>query len=151
MSMKSIQKNQTKKSGGLASSAELIGMGIKESSCRLERSAYADLRRKDSGQSTLREISSRTSLVKQRDGAFDAQISYELRIKERNIDLVPLKIECVFEAHFHGPKTASSGEAKSFVDDYLGIISWPYFRQYVSDVTARMSIAPIVLPLLPED
>ena len=38
-------------------------------------------------------------------------------------------------------------DAEGFAKDNAWLVFWPYFRQFVSDATARMAVPPEVLPL----
>ncbi len=102
------------------------------------------------GDSEVRHVSVKARLEDHGEFYFDGSVMYELLVQDKKNSVNPLKLECTFEAHFHGPKSIAPDEADYFLQRYFKIISWPYFRQFVSDMTARMSIAPLVLPLLPE-
>jgi preprotein translocase subunit SecB len=127
----------------------LIGMGVKTCSSRLERSAYFQVRRmrpKDE----LRSISSNIYLEKHTDMAFDGVVEYKLKIEDKANKATPVNIECAYQAHFHAPKGFRREEAEAFVREYLAIITWPYFREFVSDMSSKMVIGPLTLPLLPD-
>jgi hypothetical protein len=127
----------------------LIGMGIKACSSRLDRSRYFQIRR-TRPKDELRSISSKVYLEKYSDTAFDGVVEYQVNIEDKTSGAIPVNIECSYQLHFHAPKGFQRAEAETFVRKYLSIITWPYFRQFVSDMSARMAIAPLTLPLLPE-
>jgi preprotein translocase subunit SecB len=152
MSVKSKLRKQTK-SHHLKSfdqQVELMAMGVESCSCRLDRHTYARLRRSE-GDNAVRSVTVEVGLKRSSDLAFDGRISYCLKVTDKRDEGVPLEVSCTFEAHFHSRRRFRSEEAEKFVRDYLRIISWPYLRQFVSDVTSRMAIPPLTLPLLPED
>ncbi len=59
-----------------------------------------------------------------------------------------IKISCIFDARF--------SSVVPFSDDFLAIFSeinihlntWPYFREFAQNMSQRMAIPPITLPLL---
>jgi hypothetical protein len=128
---------------------ELFAMGIQSCSCKLDRPKYMRMRNRE-GDSEVRHVSAKARLEDHGEFYFDGSVMYELLVQDKKNGVNPLKLECTFEAHFHGPKSIAPNEASRFLQRYFKIISWPYFRQFVSDMTARMSIAPLVLPLLPQ-
>src|SRR2546422_207365 len=152
MSVKSKLRKQTKshRISSFDEQVALIAMGLQSCSCRLDRHNYARLRRSE-GDKAVRSITVDVGLKRSSDLAFDGRISYCLRVTDKRDEGVPLEVSCTFEAHFHSRRRFRPEEADKFVKDYLRIISWPYLRQFVSDVTSRMAIPPLTLPLLPED
>ena len=134
---------------GFDEKVTLVGMGIKTCSSKLDRSAYFQIRRlrpKDE----IRSISSSVYVEKCTDIAFDGVVKYAVRIEDRTHKGAPVQIECAYQVHFHAPKGFRRQDAEAFVRSYLTIITWPYFREFVSDMSARMAIATLTLPLLPD-
>jgi hypothetical protein len=128
---------------------ELFAMGLSSCSCSLDRPNY--IRMRDAGSNNeLRSISSKTNLEDHGESFFDGNVTYELIASDKKNGTSPLKIQCTFQAHFHGPRSIVPRDANRFLRTYFRVVSWPYFRQFVSDITSRMFIAPLVLPLLPE-
>lgn len=151
MSAKLKKNSQTEASGVMSfeGQIELYAMGVQSCSCRLDRPKYIRMRNRRED-SEVRHVSGEARLKEHGEFYFDGSVMYELVVRDKKSGVSPLKLECTFEAHFHGPKSIAPDEANRFLQTYFKIISWPYFRQFVSDMTARMSIAPLVLPLLPE-
>jgi preprotein translocase subunit SecB len=98
----------------------------------------------------LRSISSNIYLEKHTDIAFDGVVEYTLKIEDKATKTTPVNIECAYQAHFHAPKGFRREDAEAFVREYLAIITWPYFREFVSDMSSKMVIGPVILPLLPD-
>jgi preprotein translocase subunit SecB len=128
--------------------AELIAMGLSTSSVQLDRAAYMKLRREKNGLIRAVDVSFEVRRVK--TSSFDGLAKYTLTTQDRQKTVQPLRIECAFDAHFHGPEPIHQALAERFIKSFLGVIVWPYFRQFVFDLSARMAIPPITLPLLPE-
>jgi hypothetical protein len=127
----------------------LIGMGIKTCSSQLDRSRYFQIRR-TRPKDEHRSISSKVYLEKHTDMAFDGIVEYRVNIEDKAGGAIAVNIDCSYQLHFHAPKGFQRIDAETFVLEYLPFITWPYFRQFVSDMSARMAIAPLTLPLLPE-
>ena len=144
--LKTRTKNQKQ---SFASKVGLFAFGLKSCSCALDRHAHAKMRRAGPDKA-LRLVTSETFIERITDEtqAFDGGIKYELVIKEKGEQVHAISIECVFLAHFHGPSRVGKEKIEAFLKSYMPIISWPYFRQFVSDTTARMAIPPVTLPLL---
>jgi preprotein translocase subunit SecB len=64
-----------------------------------------------------------------------------------NPEKVLMKIECSFSALFElqGPGTTEAAER--FANTEAKLVFWPYLRHFVSDISYRMAVAPILLPL----
>jgi preprotein translocase subunit SecB len=84
------------------------------------------------------------------DGFFNTTSTFQLTVPGHKAGKSVLTIECVFRGHFHVQGKAVRELAQRFTDSELELVVWPYFRQFVSDTTARMSIPPITLPLSTE-
>jgi hypothetical protein len=129
----------------------LINLGMEHCFSMLERRRYMDIKHEDRTP-TLAATYKLQGLGKD---FFDAIAAFKLSVDkpvdaengDSDEELAPLVIECTFEAHFHfkGPKSKALTE--KFVDSELRLIMWPYFRQFVTDTTGRMTIAPLVVPL----
>jgi hypothetical protein len=81
------------------------------------------------------------------DGFFDTTSTFHLAVGGSNVGKSALTIECVFLGHFHVRGQIRRELAQRFTDSELELIVMPYFRQFVFDTTARMSIPPITVPL----
>jgi preprotein translocase subunit SecB len=81
---------------------------------------------------------------------FNTTSTFQLTVRGAKAGKSVLTIECVFEGHFHVQGKVARELAQRFTDSELELVVWPYFRQFVSDTTARMSIPPITVPLSTE-
>jgi preprotein translocase subunit SecB len=126
----------------------MIAVGIKSCSCALDRTAYGLF--KANCKRPLRTLGVLPSLTYIKDNHFDGEVRFVLRHSrdEQSEPEKSLTIEFVFEAHFHTQTPeANKAFAKRFVESELPVILLPYARHFVSDITARMQIGTIVLPL----
>lgn len=126
-----------------------IYLGLDQSSTTLNRVDYWKKRDKP----LQRVLSAEYSLSKIKPDYFDISVSYEFAIRasgntgDRSKLGAILQIKCRFEGHFHAHAPVDAGHAEQFAEKDSWLIFWPYFRQFVSDATARMSIPPELLPL----
>lgn len=126
-------------------SVKPIGLGLLESSSRLDRNAYVRVRgQKDGGAST---ISTEYKLIAAQPGYFDATGRFSLTVAERKGAGPALRIDCTFETHFHCDGPSRKELAERFTSSELRLVLWPYFRELVFDLCGKMSIPPITIPL----
>jgi hypothetical protein len=59
-----------------------------------------------------------------------------------------LDIECSFSALFHLRVECDKAVADRFASSEAKLIFWPYLRHFISDTTYRMSVTPILVPLM---
>lgn len=59
-----------------------------------------------------------------------------------------LAVDLLFEAHLHIDVPMEKALAERFTQTDFRLIVLPYARYAISNVTAQMSIPPIVIPLL---
>jgi preprotein translocase subunit SecB len=77
---------------------------------------------------------------------FESTAQLGLAFRSQKTKLTPVKVECTFSAHFHVKTPFTKKLAQRFTDSELRLVVWPYFRQFVQDTTARMSIPPVLIP-----
>jgi hypothetical protein len=125
-------------------------VGLNSANVVLDREAFwKAMSNDDSRLLVSRELKSRCSLGETHDDAFDAEGSFALRVTERGREEPLLLIECVIAAHLHAPVDSMDREhAKRFAESEAGVLLWPYFREFVTNVTGRMAIPPMTVPLL---
>jgi len=122
---------------------KLIGLGLSKCSVELNREGYADLR---ASKASTRKIAAEYKILEIGEDFFEAAGRFVLSISDGK-QLRPLHIECQFDAHFHPPAPLDEELIRRFVSSELKLIIWPYFRQFVSDITGKMAIQPITIPL----
>lgn len=128
---------------------DLVGIGLRSTSCEIDRRAYFKLQReateKDKAIKTIEFEAAPKTIT---DDHFDIHAKFSLQIEEPKTENKPLIISCEFQTHFHGTTPINKEYVERFADSEFGLIVWPYFRQFVSDTTGRMSIPPIHVPLV---
>jgi hypothetical protein len=121
-------------------SLELRTINLKESTCEINRDEYW----KDEERSIGYKFSSEPIGIK---GAyFDARARLELLMSGEKSKSSMVKIAATFDLHIHA-KTALKEYVTKFCKSEIRLIAWPYFREFVMDISGRMYIPPIILPL----
>ena len=127
----------------------LIDISLTSSRSDLEMSAYVDV--VEHPKKVKRTLSASYELEFVGDNFFSATAKLSAAIHlPLSGDGDAVKIECAYRLHFHCRGPAEEQYAKRFADSGVRLLIWPYFRQFVSDMTARMSIPPITIPLSTE-
>jgi preprotein translocase subunit SecB len=114
-------------------------------SAELNRDAFWASREKSAN--ATREIGSEYTAADVEDNHFNVVARFALTIAVTGQKERALTIKSQFMAHFHTKQRADERHASRFASSEAKIIFWPYFRQLVSDVTSRMHIPPVTIPL----
>jgi preprotein translocase subunit SecB len=126
-------------------SLDLVALGQESATYHLARSAYARLQKaKDRG---VRKITAEYEVAQFNPEFFDVKASFKLTIEDQDKKELPLAIQCSFGSHFHGERPLDEQFARRFAKSEFRFLVWPFFRQFVFDVTGRMAIRPITIPL----
>lgn len=123
---------------------KLIGLGLENSSARLERDAYIAVRR--SSKEPVRRIQADCRVSESGKGFFDCLAVFKLTFEHAESKELLLRLDSTFRCHFHTESKDFDEMARRFVTAEFKLIIWPYFRQFVTDITARMGIAPVTVP-----
>jgi hypothetical protein len=122
-----------------------IALGLLESSCKLDRSAYGRLMSQKNKAGRL--ISTEYKVTSAENGYFDATGRFSLAVAENPRATPVLVIECLYETHFHCKAPVQKEMVERFVVSELRLVLWPYFRELVFGLSGKMSIPPITIPL----
>lgn len=120
---------------------ELYAIGLDSLSADLRRSLYG------SAPNFVNKIKSSFSVSEFDLDHFDLTAEFFLNVEDDSSNSL-LEIKAVYSAHFH-PKSGDFKQAQveRFAEAEARLIFWPYFRQIVSDLTGRMHIRPLTIPL----
>lgn len=77
---------------------------------------------------------------------FDLQGEATVKLTGRRSDRL-FELSATYELHFHGKPPLDAKLVRRFSGSGAHFLLWPYLREYVSDVSARMDIPPILLPV----
>jgi hypothetical protein len=94
-----------------------------------------------------REMSARYRINRVATNYFDVVGEFSIELTDPETKKRAMSIECSFLCHFHADEPINSKHAERFTESECRVAIWPYFRQFVSDTTARMGIPPVVIPV----
>jgi hypothetical protein len=129
-------------------SVKPVALGLVECSSRVDREALGRLTIKKDN--SVRIISTEYKLAAAEAGYFDATGKFSLAIAEGTKSAPALTIQCTYETHFHCRAPVQKNLAERFTASELRLVLWPYFRELVFDLSGKMSIPPITIPLTTE-
>jgi hypothetical protein len=148
---KQIKKPSRTKHDGYAefvSQLSLRGIGLDESTMRLDRNKLFEA--KHNNLNLINEITGGQSVLAHTENSFSISGKYLLETKLENGE-VPLRIDCTFSALFATSTRARTDHLQRFANNEARVIFWPYLRHFFSDVTYRMSIDVVIIPLTTEN
>ena len=121
-------------------SLELIAIALTASSVRIKRDEYMKAREPD----LTVAVAIRPKRLS-RDH-FDLQADARVRLtRKRSERLFDLSV--TYDLHLHAKPPIDAKFVRRFAESGAHPILWPYLREYVSDVSSRMYIRPILLPV----
>jgi preprotein translocase subunit SecB len=116
------------------------------SSSRFDPKADMKLRRAE--RAVVRAvITASYQLAKVTQEFFDSAAEFKLTVEGSNIKANPITIECVFLGHFHLTTPIKKEMAERFTEADFRLVVWPYLRQFVQDITGKMGVPPLLIPL----
>lgn len=125
-------------------SVRLFAVGLRDCRSNLDRGDYYRIAQ---GRDGLTRINAEYKLTQRGKGHFDASGTCSVTIEDQKKKKEVLSIACSLEAHYHAEFEHESDYPERFVNREMRLILWPYFREFISNLTARMAIRPVVLPL----
>ena len=78
------------------------------------------------------------------------EISHKYKLEATNTKLKKrtLNIECVFCLIYSFEEDFTTDFFEVFKEINLALNTWPFFREFVFNITSRMNVPPLTLPLL---
>lgn len=122
-------------------SLELYFIALAEASCKINRDEYW---KKEEEQLNSYKLTSKSSSIEQKH--FDVRSTCALDVMGEKSKSTLVRVVVTFDLHFHASPITKEFVEK-FCDAEIRLIVMPFFREYVANVTARMHVPPIVLPL----
>ena len=123
----------------------IFTISLKSSNTELDRTAYESLMVKKSKDAIV-NTRSNYQLAAVHEDTFDATADFKLTLDRRGAKGSVLSIECAYHIQIGSTPPIHKDLAETFTHSMLELLVWPYFREFVSDITGRMSIEPITIP-----
>jgi preprotein translocase subunit SecB len=125
---------------------ELFALGMDSVEAKLKRAEYSAAHA-DESTKIEKTVESTFSLSDLAEDFFDISADFVFTMQAEGQEPF-LRIAVAYEAHFHwNQSVASQNEVERFAQSEARLIFWPYFRQAVSDISARMHIRQVTVPL----
>jgi len=127
---------------------ELFALGMDSLEAQLERADYARAH-SDESVKIEKTVESTFTLLEMAEDYFDLAAEFVFTMSPEDAGHF-LRIAVKYSAHFHWKDSVPSlADVNRFAQAEARLIFWPYFRQAVSDISARMHIRQITVPLTP--
>jgi preprotein translocase subunit SecB len=129
-------------------SVRLLGVGLDRSTSFLDRDSHAAFLKKAGQLDT--EVRAHQHVITHLEKYFVIGADFEITQTAKAENKVLLSISASFSARFDLTEPALQDFVNAFAKLEARLIFFPYLRHFISDMTYRMSIDPIVLPLTSE-
>jgi preprotein translocase subunit SecB len=120
---------------------DMYYLALSEASCKINREAFWE---KDSEHRIAYNLKSKPVCVESK--SFDVRCVFTLAMTGEKSKSPVVNVVAEFDVSFH-----SSKPKKEFVEEFckseIRLLVIPYCREFVTDLTARMHIPPLILPL----
>ncbi len=123
-------------------SLQLFAINLRESACDIDRKEYWEHKEKN----ITYKVTATAESIASEEESFNVRARLEVTMTGGKSKVHITKIAATYDLHFHA-KLMPKSLVDKFCNSDLRLIVWPYFREYVTDVSARMYIPPVILPL----
>jgi hypothetical protein len=125
---------------------ELYALGVDSIEAKLERAAYAQAHSEQVSK-IEKKIENTFALSELTKDHFDIAATFVFTMQLEG-ETPFLRIAVKYGAHFHWKnKRPKKDHIERFAEGEARLIFWPYFRQAIADLTSRMYIRPVTIPL----
>lgn len=129
-------------------SVKFGGLGLDRCDARVDRTVLSAVR--EGGLDVENNVSIKQYVLAHGEDFFIVAADFELIQQPLDSDQKIVTIAATFSAKFDLTVKASEELVRSFANLEARLVFFPYLRHFVSDMSYRMSIDPIVLPLTSE-
>lgn len=137
--------SRTRQYSDFLKGVKLYIVALDHASSTIDRERYWECNERKNGMVRMIETSYEATAI---EGThFDVIGRFEMKILSTTDKSELVTVGCQYSSHFHSRTRVDKEEADKFANAEAKIILWPYFRQLVTDLSARMFIPPIVVPL----
>jgi preprotein translocase subunit SecB len=126
----------------------LVGLGLDSCSCNISRVQLGESSKKNNELSIV--IEANYIAIERASDYFLVKADCMVKLSDKPSALTIGDISCCFSALFNTSKEAAAASVERFAENEARLVFWPYMRQFISDITFKMSISPIILPLTSE-
>lgn len=120
---------------------ELIAIALTQNTFRINRPRYFE----DPEQ--IMKVSWSGKPLKIKEDHFDVEVDFEITVGPGEKGRRNFELQAKYIAHLHSAVGPEEEFVRRFSESEIRIIVWPFFREYLIDVSSKMHIPPITLPL----
>jgi preprotein translocase subunit SecB len=125
----------------------LEGIGLDSSSCSIDRVEYAAA--DQAANISQLTLDANFEILLNDPEALVVGANFSLKQSRTNdTEKNLLDIACSFSALFKVSNVVSDADASRFANTEAKLVFWPYLRHFVADTSYRMSINPILVPIM---
>ena len=147
MTTKRVRATRDEQYKDFLRSLDLITVGLKSCSASIDRASYFAPRGRKGKRKAVNRFEADYKLNLTTDQYFEAQGEFKLTVSDLAKSPAALHIDFALEVHVHAKPPIQKEFAQRFTEAGLGTVLMPYARSFVTEITARMYIPPIVVPL----
>ena len=96
-------------------------------------------------------VSWRSEAVDRREDFFDVRVDVAVRVSAPKSKDAFFQLTAGYVLHIHASPPIDAAHVARFADSEIRLLVWPYVREYVSSISGRMHVPPIVLPITGSD
>lgn len=137
--------NRTRQYSDFLKGVKLYIVALDHVSSAIDRERYWECSERKNGMIRTVEASYEATAIEGTHFDVVGRLKMKILSKADKTELV--SVECQYSSHFHARTRVDKHEADRFANAEAKIVVWPYFRQLVTDLSARMFIPPIIIPL----
>jgi hypothetical protein len=128
----------------------LQGLGLDSSSASVDRGALSEAI--DANDASPLNIDAIFGILAHTENELVAEAKFKLsQVRKSSASSQLLTIECSFSALFQLGSPASEDVVTRFANTEAKLVFWPYLRHFMSDMSHRMAINHILIPLTTTD
>ena len=140
-----MKKDQDKKINpeeyrAILDTVDLKTIALEASSVKFKRDKY--------GSPLVISINSDSSFENHEDDLVEVKEHYKLTARLENERAQAINISCTYSIYFSSPEPLKDDFFEVFKQFNLPLNTWPYFREFVQNMTQRMNIPPLTLPFM---
>ncbi len=148
MAIKKKSSSVTDEYAAFVRKLRLTGLGLDNASASLDREALA--KAQQAPQEVTLQLNLNESIGPSSEGHFVVIMNFELIQKSATETNALLTIQGSYSGLYSCEGSPKRELLERFSNGEARLVFWPYIRQHISDLTSRMSISTILLPLTSE-
>jgi hypothetical protein len=122
------------------SSLDVVTIAMVASSFSIDRQAYFEARQRQLN------VSWEPRITMAEEDFFEIRADVVVKLSDGKKRAF-FNLAASYELHIHAPAPMNPDFVNRFAESDVRVLIWPYVREYVSGVSGRMHVPPVILPL----